>query len=185
MTGKSFHEYTNPGSSRVGRFLLRFLIPGSRREEVLGDLLEEANHYVLPERGRRRAHVWFWREVITSSPHMIARRIAWEAEMNSRRWIVAATILVVGLLQAWDSKVLDAPVWVGAVVLIAVLIPAIVGFVTARKEHFAYAVVVSFVLLFAVRIASPTPLPGLGLVAFVAAMALAFGFIWSEKTKAA
>jgi len=47
-----------PGKSSLA--LLRILLPAGRRDEFVGDLIEEAETDVLPQRGRGAALRWFW-----------------------------------------------------------------------------------------------------------------------------
>jgi putative ABC transport system permease protein len=56
--------------------ILRRLLPERDREAVLGDLIEEYHRHVLPERGRARARLWFWHQVLRSVPGALALRFA-------------------------------------------------------------------------------------------------------------
>jgi putative ABC transport system permease protein len=51
---------------RIADSLLGALIPASLRDQVLGDLSEEFNRHILPERGRLRAHLWYWLQLVRS-----------------------------------------------------------------------------------------------------------------------
>ena len=51
---------------RIADTLLGTLIPPSLRDHVLGDLSEEFHRHILPERGRFRAHLWYWLQLIRS-----------------------------------------------------------------------------------------------------------------------
>ena len=43
---------------------LHIVLPARDRESVAGDLLEEYREAVLPEQGRFRARLWYWRQVL-------------------------------------------------------------------------------------------------------------------------
>jgi hypothetical protein len=51
----------------VARPLLRLFLPADRREEFEGDLIEEAETYVLPRRGWTIALCWLWWQVLASA----------------------------------------------------------------------------------------------------------------------
>ena len=74
--------------------------------------------------------------------------------MNKQRLIVAAAILVLGLLQAWDGGVFSAPSWVLALVCVAIAIPAFTVIVTNQIEIYGGAVVISTVLFLVARLFS-------------------------------
>ena len=46
----------------AARFLLRLFVPKRDRQAFIGDLLEEYTEDVLPEFGRFRADLWFWKQ---------------------------------------------------------------------------------------------------------------------------
>ena len=108
---------------RGARFLLRLLLPAGRREEFVGDLIEEAETVVLPRRGRGATLRWFWWQAMTSASPMHARRCAREVGMNRQRWIIVVAILVLGPLMAWDSGVSTAPTGVIGLVALALAVP--------------------------------------------------------------
>jgi len=91
----------------VARLLLRACLPADRREEFEGDLIEEAETVVLPRRGRRVALCWFWWQVATSVPPMLARRLNKEVGMHPERWIAPVALLLVwglwGLMDMGNS----------------------------------------------------------------------------------
>lgn len=51
---------------RFADAILGALIPRSHRDHLLGDLAEEFHLHVLAERGRLRAHVWYWAQLARS-----------------------------------------------------------------------------------------------------------------------
>jgi len=79
----------------VARALLRLILPADRREEFEGDLIEEAETIVLSRDGRRVALCWFWWQVATSAPPMLARRWIKEVGMRPQPWIATAALLAV------------------------------------------------------------------------------------------
>jgi len=117
---------------RGTQFLLRLLLPTGRREEFVGDLIEEAETVVLPQRGRAAARRWFWWQAVTSASPMHARKCAREVGMHRQRWIVVAAILVFGPLMALDSGVSGAPVGILGLVALAVAVPAVAGLLSGN-----------------------------------------------------
>jgi hypothetical protein len=93
--------------------------------------------------------------------------------MITRRQLLSATAIVaIGLLQAWDSRAFTAGPLVTAMALAAVAVPALVALCTTRPAIHGLAIVATGVLAFGARIVSPTPLPELGLLVLIAALAL-------------
>jgi hypothetical protein len=135
--------FPGSGAQRV----LRLLLPSGRRDELVGDLIEEAETVVLPSRGRDAALRWFWWQVFTSVSPMHARRCAREISMNRQRWIVVAAVLILGPLMAWDSNVFTAPAAVVALVAMAIAIPAAAGLLSGNLRVLAGAAFISTVLL--------------------------------------
>ncbi|MFH1765702.1 MAG: hypothetical protein ABIF09_16050, partial [Gemmatimonadota bacterium] len=82
-----------PGSA--ARLLLRLILPADRREEFEGDLIEEAETIVLPRNGRKAALSWFWWQIATSAPSLLAHRLNKEVCMYPQRWTVPAALLVI------------------------------------------------------------------------------------------
>jgi hypothetical protein len=74
---------------------LHLFLPTDRREEFEGDLIEEVETIVLPRSGPRVALCWFWWQIATSAPSMLARSLNKEVRMYPQRWIVPAALLVV------------------------------------------------------------------------------------------
>jgi hypothetical protein len=90
--------------------------------------------------------------------------------MIRHRWLMAAAGIAVALLQGWDSGVLRAPGWIQAVVMISAVAPSLVWAARASYGLQVAAVALAFVLLTVARMASPTPLPTLHLIAFIPAV---------------
>jgi len=148
---------SRPGASEAGlgsgfpgsgaQTVLRLLLPARRRDEFVGDLIEEAETVVLPRRGRDAALRWFWWQVFTSVSPMHARRCAREVSMNRQRWLVVATVLILGPLMAWDSGVFTAPPGVVVLVAMAVAVAAAAGLLSGNLRVLAGAAIISTVLL--------------------------------------
>lgn len=88
-----------------------------------------------------------------------------------RRWILAATIAVVGMLQAWDSKILEASALAWLLVAAGIVVPAAAALVSEGLAAILVSVPVCFLLLFSAGLVSEPPLHGL-LVIPVAAGAI-------------
>jgi hypothetical protein len=138
----------------IARCVLRLLVPARRREEFVGDLIEEAETVVLPKRGRAAAQRWFWRQALTSASPLYARHYHKEVGMKRTRWIVAALLLILGPLMALDPNVWGASQVAIALVVMAIVIPAVVGLTSGNVWVLGGAAVVSAVLLLAARIVS-------------------------------
>lgn len=134
--------------------LLRLLLPAGRREEFVGDLIEEAETVILPRRGRGAALRWFWWQAWTSASPMHVRRCAREVGMHRQRWIVVAAILIFGSLMAWDSSAFTAPPGVIALVVVALAIPAAAGLLSGNLRVHAVAALTASGLLIVARLAS-------------------------------
>jgi hypothetical protein len=139
-------------------FVLRLLRPAGRRDEFLGDLIEEAETVVLPQRGRAVALRWFWWQAATSASPMHSRRCAREIGMNRQRWLVAAAILVLGPLMALDGGIRSAPVSIVALVAVAIAIPATAGLLSGNLRVHGAAALFSSALLIVARVQSDTEL---------------------------
>lgn len=90
--------------------------------------------------------------------------------MQKHRFVWTTIMVAVGLLQGWDSGVLRSTIGVQTLVVLAIAAPA--AAVALMKNHAAQAAMVAaaFVLLTVARMAAPTPLPTLHLIAFVPAL---------------
>jgi len=87
---------------------------------------------------------------------------------------LAIIIFVMGNLQAWDSDVPTAGLWIVLLVSLAIAFPPVALLVPLKQSYFLGAFILSLVLLVLARIISPTPLPGLFLVLLPAMMGLIF-----------
>src|SRR5262245_64421744 len=61
-----------PGQGRLVRLVVRFFVPPDRREEFIGDLIEEA---VLHDRRRGDADAWIVRQLLFSAPSLLWMRL--------------------------------------------------------------------------------------------------------------
>jgi hypothetical protein len=138
----------------IDHLLLVALLPTHRREELVGDLIEEAETIVAPKHGRRVARRWFWHQVFASASPLYAHRSGKEITMNRWKWMTLVLILVAGPLMALDPSVLGASPTVLALVAFAILIPAAAGLLSGNLNMLAGAAVVSGALLLAGRLAS-------------------------------
>jgi len=136
------------------QFLLRLLLPAGRREEFVGDLIEEAETVVLPRRGRGAARRWFWWQAATSASPMHVRRCARDIGMHRQRWIVVLAILIFGPMMAMDAGAHQASASVIAFVVAAIAIPAAAGLVSGNLRIHATAAIVSTLLLIVARLSS-------------------------------
>jgi hypothetical protein len=143
-------DFPGPGA----RALLRLLLPAGRREECVGDLLEEAETVVLPQRGRSAARRWFWWQALTSASPMHAQRCAREVGMHRQRWLVVAAIAVLGALMALDSGLDGAPRFIVWLVSLAILVPAGAGLLSGNLRVHAVAAIASTAILIAARLSS-------------------------------
>ena len=134
--------------------VLRLLLPAGRREEFVGDLIEEAETVVLPRSGHKAALRWFWWQAWTSASPMHVRRCAREVGMNRQRWIVVAAILTLGLLMAMDADGFPATVNTLWLVAVAIAIPAGAGLLSGNLRIHAAAALLSSALLIAARLES-------------------------------
>jgi hypothetical protein len=94
--------------------------------------------------------------------------------MHARQTILAIVVLAVGATQAWDSRVLDAGLFVIALAAIAVFAPPSALFVSRDARVHAAAVAVATVMLLVAKLVSPIALPALGVVILPAVMAMFF-----------
>jgi hypothetical protein len=141
-----------PGKGSL--FLLRMLLPAGRRDEFVGDLIEEAETDLLPRRGRAAALGWFWWQAATSASPMHARRCAREVGMNRQRWLVAGAILILGPLMALDAGIHTASASIIGLVAVAIAIPAAAGLLSGNLRVHGAAALFSTALLIAARLLS-------------------------------
>ncbi len=60
-----------PAPPRIARLLLQWLLPPGDAAAVVGDLDEEYQRYIRPQRGPLGADVWYWRQVLLSVPNLV------------------------------------------------------------------------------------------------------------------
>ena len=148
--------------------LTRFLVsvlPDRYRDDIAGDLLEEAATIIAPRSGQDAASRWIRVQLIKSvfGTLRLHLRQTEDDDMTSFRWVSAGAILLVGMLQDWDSGVLSAPPVI-AVIVVAALTVAVIGvFIAHDGIRFGISLAVLGLLLFA-RFTSPVNLPELGII---------------------
>ena len=91
---------------------------------------------------------------------------------RNRWWVVP--VVVLGVLQAWDSGVLRAGWPIQILVALAIAAPPLAFVVTSEYGLQAAAIAAAFVLLTIARVIAPVPLPTLHLIAFIPAVVLFF-----------
>ena len=96
---------------------------------------------------------------------------------------LALLIFVLGNLQAWDSGVPAAGVFVVFLVSLAIALPRVSILLRLTRTYFLSAFVLAFLLLLIARLISPVPLPGLFIVLMPAVMGLIFTGLFSEKSR--
>lgn len=135
------------------------LAPPGTSDPFVGDLLEEAS--IVGERDGPR---FIARQVLRSLPHLLGSRLRWEVSMNGFRWFSALVILVLGLLQAWDSHILASSSLVKAITIAAVVVLASSVRLGRTASARLSIVAAGALLLVAARILSPVRLPELLLI---------------------
>jgi hypothetical protein len=101
--------------------------------------------------------------------------------MLQNRSFVALIVVVVWALQAGDSHVLAAPVWIQALVAVAILIPSAVLFVSDSGKLRLLAVASAGVLLVGTRMLSPVSHNELLLVLLIPAAAGALSALRARR----
>lgn len=91
-------------------------------------------------------------------------------------------IFVMGSLQAWDSDVPSAGLFVVALVSLAIALPPVALLVPLEGRYFLGTFALSFILLIVARLISPIPLPGLFIVLVPAMIGLIFTGIYKQET---
>ncbi len=159
----------------VGRFLIASF-PDGCREAVAGDLIEEASSIVLPASGPVAAKRWLRAQLVRTIPGMLSLHFRQKEndDMKQAKWIAAGALVIIGAVQAWDSGVMAAPLWITAMVAVAIAIGVAGVFVDHEGVRFGIGVAV-LAILFAARMASPVNLPELSLVGFPIFIMLIFG----------
>lgn len=96
---------------------------------------------------------------------------------------LAIIIFVMGSLQAWDSGVPAAGLFVGFLVSLAIAIPPVPLLLPLQQVYFVGAFALSFLVLILARVISPIPLPGLFIVLVPAVMGLIFTGIFERNVE--
>ena len=90
------------------------------------------------------------------------------------RSVFALLVIVLGNLQAWDSGVHEAGLWIVLLVSLGTALPALAILLPLQPLHLWAAFALSLFLLAVVRFTSPVPLSGLFLILVPAVMAVIF-----------
>jgi hypothetical protein len=167
------------------RFCLS-LLPVPYADVLAGDLIEEATMFVAPSSGQTAARRWLRRQLFKSVPALVSLHFRQKEndEMKNAKWIAALALVVIGALQAWDSGVLDAPLWIGVMVAAAIAMGVAGLFLEHEGIRFGIGVVV-ILILFTARMVSPVRLPELSLIGFPIFLMLIFAprFIAMSRQK--
>ena len=142
--GRSF-----PGP--IARLFLKLAFPHQRREEFIGDLIEEAETVILPERGRQAALRWFWWQAAESIPPLLAQNLRHRIRTSGARWAVALAILTLGTLMAADSSLFAHDLLTIASVIIAIAVPAVTGLISGNLITRTISVLISMIMLISIR----------------------------------
>ena len=90
------------------------------------------------------------------------------------RSVFALLVIVLGNLQAWDSGVHQAGLWIVLLVSLGTTIPALALLLPLQRPSLLAAFGISLLLLTAARFTAPVPLSGIYLILVPAVMALIF-----------
>ena len=93
----------------------------------------------------------------------------------------AMLIIVLGNLQAWDSHIHDAGMWIVLLVSLAVALPAVALLLPLQQNFFLAAFLLALILLVIARAVSSIPLPGLFIILIPALMGLLYMGILEGK----
>ncbi len=137
------------------------LVPEDVREAFIGDLVEEARRFVIPERGHRRARWWLRGQLFRSLPQLLRHRAAQEARMLGLRLSMALLMVIIGTLQAWDSQVHRSAPPTIAFVVAAIILTALTTLFARRRVAHLFPIMSVPLLYLLARLLSPTPLPDL------------------------
>lgn len=98
----------------------------------------------------------------------MARSLSEHRSLGARRVVLGATILTVGLLQAFDSGAFSAspPIWI--LVGLGILIPAASALLQDPRRAIFLAIPVSALLLVSAKLLAEEPLPAILLISVVA-----------------
>lgn len=140
--------------SLPGQLLLTILLPTRHRQELIGDLIEEAATAVLPTHGARAAKRWFWREAFAPASPLYRRQSTREIHVTGWRWLTLMALFIIGLIMALDPFVFSASPLVIGLVVLAITVPAAVGVVSSNLHTLVGATGISALLLLAARLVS-------------------------------
>ena len=65
---------SRPRGSRLAAAILGVFLAPRQCDYILGDLAEEFQRHILPQRGALRAHLWYWQQVFRSIPSSASRK---------------------------------------------------------------------------------------------------------------
>jgi len=141
------HSFPGP----IARLFLKLAFPKKRREELIGDLIEEAETVILPERGRIKALRWFWWQAAESIPPLLAQNLRHRINTSGARWAVALAILILGILMAADSGLFARDLLTIISVMLAIAVPAVTGLISGNLITRTIGVIVSMIMLITIR----------------------------------
>lgn len=93
---------------------------------------------------------------------------------NTLRSIVSLLIIVLGILQAWDSDVFSAGIWIILLVSFAIALPAVTLMIPLQQIYFISSITLALILLGIARLIAPIPLQGLFLMLVPSVIGLIF-----------
>ena len=99
----------------------------------------------------------------------------------SRRTVAVLVLIVMGILQLWDSRVFSAGSAAIAIAVAGLALPVVALLVTDRMDLRMGSVVVCALLLLGAKAFAPHPLPAIGVTAVIAAAA---NWLAASKAKA-
>ncbi len=149
------------------------LLPDACRDAIAGDLVEEATH-IASTSGSRDARRWIRAQLIRSLPGVVSLHFRQKENGMKHAKLIAPMLVVLAAVQAWDSGILNAPIFIGILVALAIAVGVAGVFIGHEGIKFGLAILV-LILLFAARLLSPVRLPELGLVGFPIFMVLVLG----------
>ncbi len=65
---------SRPFGSRLAAAILGVFLAPRQCDYILGDLAEEFQRHILPQRGAPRAHLWYWQQIFRSIPSSASRK---------------------------------------------------------------------------------------------------------------
>ena len=97
------------------------------------------------------------------------------------RSIISMLIIVLGILQAWDSYVFSAGIWIILLVSFAIALPAVTLMIPLQRIYFIWSIALALILLGIARLIAPIPLLGLFLILVPSVMGLIFTGLARER----